>query len=85
MSPGGVQSLQKHHHPDVSKAAVVINTPLVPQEDDISELLEASTYQVGAAQRAGTLPQGLHHSFMFSTADGAGAEADGGEERPPGV
>ncbi|XP_048875568.1 nucleolar complex protein 4 homolog isoform X2 [Brienomyrus brachyistius] len=41
-----LQTLQKHYHPDVSKAATLINRPLSEQEDDISELLEFSTYEL---------------------------------------
>lgn len=41
-----LQTLQKHYHPDVAKAAVSINTPLSEQEDDISEVLEITTYEV---------------------------------------
>lgn len=47
MCPHVLQSLQKHHHPDVSKAAALINTPLGQQEDDISKVLETTAYQVG--------------------------------------
>lgn len=41
-----LQTLQKHHHPDVAKAAMMINKPLPEQEDDISEVLEITTYEV---------------------------------------
>uniref|UniRef100_A0A4W5RMJ3 Nucleolar complex associated 4 homolog n=1 Tax=Hucho hucho TaxID=62062 RepID=A0A4W5RMJ3_9TELE len=41
-----LQTLQKHYHPDVAKAAMAINKPLSQQEDDISELLELSTYEL---------------------------------------
>eukprot|EP00066_Takifugu_rubripes_P030346 XP_011619612.1 PREDICTED: nucleolar complex protein 4 homolog [Takifugu rubripes] len=41
-----IKTLQKHHHPDVSKAAGLINTPLVQQEEDISKVLETTTYQL---------------------------------------
>uniref|UniRef100_UPI0037E94450 nucleolar complex protein 4 homolog n=1 Tax=Semicossyphus pulcher TaxID=241346 RepID=UPI0037E94450 len=41
-----IKSLQKHHHPDVAKAAMLINTPLSEQEDDISEVLEITTYEL---------------------------------------
>ncbi|XP_049460685.1 nucleolar complex protein 4 homolog [Epinephelus fuscoguttatus] len=41
-----IKTLQKHYHPDVSKAAVSINTPLPEQEDDISEVLEITTYEL---------------------------------------
>lgn len=41
-----LQTLQKHYHPDVAKAAMLINTPLSEQEDDINELLEITAYEV---------------------------------------
>ncbi|KAJ8286290.1 hypothetical protein GJAV_G00036770 [Gymnothorax javanicus] len=41
-----LQTLQKHYHPDVAKAAMAINQPLTEQEDDISELLELSAYEL---------------------------------------
>ena len=40
------QTLQRHYHPDVAKAAMLINTPLSEQEDDISEVLEITAYEV---------------------------------------
>uniref|UniRef100_A0A3P9IP55 Nucleolar complex associated 4 homolog n=1 Tax=Oryzias latipes TaxID=8090 RepID=A0A3P9IP55_ORYLA len=41
-----IKTLQKHYHPDVAKAAMMINTPLSEQEEDISELLELTTYEL---------------------------------------
>ncbi|XP_071322461.1 nucleolar complex protein 4 homolog [Trachinotus anak] len=41
-----VKTLQKHYHPDVAKAAMLINTPLSEQEDDISEVLEITAYEL---------------------------------------
>lgn len=41
-----IQTLQKHYHPDVAKAAMVINEPLSEAEDDISKLLELSTFEL---------------------------------------
>lgn len=41
-----IKSLQTHYHPDVAKAALLINTPLSEQEDDISETLEVTTYEL---------------------------------------
>ncbi|KAJ0047402.1 hypothetical protein NL108_002213, partial [Boleophthalmus pectinirostris] len=38
-------TLQKHYHPDVAKKAMLINTPLSEQEDDIDELLELTTFE----------------------------------------
>lgn len=40
------QSLQSHYHPDVAKAAAVLNQSLSEMEDDISGLLELSAYEV---------------------------------------
>ncbi|XP_067232262.1 nucleolar complex protein 4 homolog [Chanodichthys erythropterus] len=41
-----IKTLQKHYHPDVAKAAMMINEPLSQQEEDISELLELSTFEL---------------------------------------
>ncbi|KAK7131347.1 hypothetical protein R3I94_016474 [Phoxinus phoxinus] len=41
-----IKTLQKHYHPDVAKAAMIINEPLSEQEDDISVLLELSTFEL---------------------------------------
>ncbi|KAM9338243.1 nucleolar complex protein 4 homolog [Symphorus nematophorus] len=41
-----IKTLQKHYHPDVAKAAMLINTPLPEQEDDIGEVLEITTYEL---------------------------------------
>nr|XP_046231590.1 nucleolar complex protein 4 homolog isoform X2 [Scatophagus argus] len=41
-----IKTLQKHHHPDVAKTAMLINTALPQQEDDISEVLEITTYEL---------------------------------------
>ncbi|XP_053196163.1 nucleolar complex protein 4 homolog [Scomber japonicus] len=41
-----IKTLQKHYHPDVSKAAMLISTSLSEQEDDISEVLETTTYEL---------------------------------------
>uniref|UniRef100_A0A8C9Y6W0 Nucleolar complex associated 4 homolog n=1 Tax=Sander lucioperca TaxID=283035 RepID=A0A8C9Y6W0_SANLU len=41
-----IKTLQKHYHPDVAKAAMSINTPLSEKEDDISEVLEITTYEL---------------------------------------
>ncbi|XP_074547211.1 nucleolar complex protein 4 homolog isoform X2 [Halichoeres trimaculatus] len=41
-----IKTLQKHHHPDVAKAAMLINSPLSEQEDDISEVLEITAYEL---------------------------------------
>ncbi|KAI5612852.1 nucleolar complex protein 4-like [Silurus asotus] len=41
-----IKSLQNHFHPDVSKAAKAINQALPEREDDISELLELSTFEL---------------------------------------
>uniref|UniRef100_A0A671NUS4 Nucleolar complex associated 4 homolog n=1 Tax=Sinocyclocheilus anshuiensis TaxID=1608454 RepID=A0A671NUS4_9TELE len=41
-----IKTLQKHYHPDVAKAAMKINEPLTEQEEDISEMLELSTFEL---------------------------------------
>nr|XP_057912575.1 nucleolar complex protein 4 homolog [Doryrhamphus excisus] len=41
-----IKTLQRHYHPDVAKKAMLINKPLSQQEDDISELLETTTYEL---------------------------------------
>ncbi|KAM6403810.1 nucleolar complex protein 4 homolog [Rhynochetos jubatus] len=41
-----IQSLQNHYHPDVAKAAAVLNQSLSEIEDDISALLELSAYEL---------------------------------------
>ncbi|NWI59417.1 NOC4L protein, partial [Calyptomena viridis] len=41
-----IQSLQNHYHPDVAKAAAVLNQSLSEIEDDISGLLELSAYEL---------------------------------------
>ncbi|XP_016141683.1 nucleolar complex protein 4 homolog [Sinocyclocheilus grahami] len=41
-----IKTLQKHYHPDVAKAAMKINEPLTEQEDNISEMLELSTFEL---------------------------------------
>uniref|UniRef100_A0A673IXD5 Nucleolar complex protein 4 homolog n=1 Tax=Sinocyclocheilus rhinocerous TaxID=307959 RepID=A0A673IXD5_9TELE len=41
-----IKTLQKHYHPDVAKAALKINEPLTEQEEDISEMLELSTFEL---------------------------------------
>lgn len=41
-----MQTLQKHHHPDVAKAATLISSPLPQQEEELRGALEATTYEV---------------------------------------
>ncbi|KFP26004.1 Nucleolar complex protein 4, partial [Colius striatus] len=41
-----IQTLQNHYHPDVAKAAAVLNQSLSEMEDDISGLLELSAYEL---------------------------------------
>ncbi|NXJ47925.1 NOC4L protein, partial [Spizaetus tyrannus] len=41
-----IQSLQNHYHPDVAKAAAILNQSLSEMEDDISGLLELSAYEL---------------------------------------
>ncbi|KAK6305213.1 hypothetical protein J4Q44_G00239930 [Coregonus suidteri] len=40
-----LQTLQKHYHPDVAKAAMAINKPLSQQEDDIRNRMEQDLKQ----------------------------------------
>lgn len=42
-----LQTLQNHYHPEVAKAAAVLNRSLSEMEDDIAGLLELSAYEVG--------------------------------------
>ncbi|XP_066502272.1 nucleolar complex protein 4 homolog [Hoplias malabaricus] len=41
-----IKTLQNHYHPDVAKAAKVINQPLSEMEEDISKQLELSTFEL---------------------------------------
>ncbi|XP_037609671.1 nucleolar complex protein 4 homolog [Sebastes umbrosus] len=41
-----IKTLQKHYHPDVAKAAALLNAPLSGQEEDISEVLEITTFEL---------------------------------------
>ncbi|KAM9794192.1 nucleolar complex protein 4 homolog [Syngnathus typhle] len=41
-----IKTLQRHYHPDVVKAAMLINTSLSPNEDDLSEVLEITTFEL---------------------------------------
>ncbi|XP_037548637.1 nucleolar complex protein 4 homolog [Nematolebias whitei] len=41
-----IKTLQKHYHPDVVKTATMINTSLSALEDDISNVLELTTYEL---------------------------------------
>lgn len=41
-----LQSLQNHYHPDVARAAAILNLSLSEIEDDISGLLELSASEV---------------------------------------
>uniref|UniRef100_H3BGV2 Nucleolar complex associated 4 homolog n=1 Tax=Latimeria chalumnae TaxID=7897 RepID=H3BGV2_LATCH len=41
-----LKTLQKHYHPDVASAAAAFNKPLSEKEDDLSELLEISAFEI---------------------------------------
>ncbi|XP_072311383.1 nucleolar complex protein 4 homolog [Eucyclogobius newberryi] len=41
-----IKTLQKHYHPDVAKMAMLINTRLPEQQDDIDELLEMTAFEL---------------------------------------
>ncbi|XP_047227943.1 nucleolar complex protein 4 homolog isoform X2 [Girardinichthys multiradiatus] len=61
-----IKTLQRHYHPDVAKAAMLINTPLSEQEDDISEVLEITAYEL--MERDLKLSQGKGAPLEFETA-----------------
>ncbi|MEQ2269749.1 Nucleolar complex protein 4 [Xenotaenia resolanae] len=61
-----IKTLQRHYHPDVAKAAMLINTPLSEQEDDISEGLEITAYEL--MERDLKLSQGKGTPLEFETA-----------------
>ncbi|XP_072570057.1 nucleolar complex protein 4 homolog [Paramormyrops kingsleyae] len=69
-----LQTLQKHYHPDVSKTATVINRPLSEQEDDISELLEFSTYELFERdlQQLQKQPVALEYEGVSQLLEGSG-------------
>ncbi|KAH0625354.1 hypothetical protein JD844_014808 [Phrynosoma platyrhinos] len=41
-----IKTLQNHYHPDVAKAATIINTSLSELEDDLSEVLELTAFEM---------------------------------------
>ncbi|XP_060930600.1 nucleolar complex protein 4 homolog [Limanda limanda] len=41
-----IKTLQQHYHPDVAKAALMINTPLSAKEEDITDVLELTTFEL---------------------------------------
>ncbi|XP_077164485.1 nucleolar complex protein 4 homolog [Paroedura picta] len=41
-----IQTLQRHYHPDVAKAAASINTALSESEEDLTDLLELTSYEI---------------------------------------
>ncbi|XP_042297854.1 nucleolar complex protein 4 homolog [Sceloporus undulatus] len=41
-----IKTLQNHYHPDVAKAATIINTSLSELEDELSEVLELTTFEM---------------------------------------
>lgn len=55
-----LQALQKHYHPEVSKAASVINQALSVPEASIAPLLELTAFEVRARGRAGGPEYGVH-------------------------
>ncbi|XP_056146583.1 nucleolar complex protein 4 homolog [Lampris incognitus] len=58
-----IKTLQKHYHPDVAKLAMTINTPLRQQEEDISELLETTSYELMERYLQETLPKDVPLEF----------------------
>ncbi|XP_013920831.1 PREDICTED: nucleolar complex protein 4 homolog [Thamnophis sirtalis] len=45
-SPASLETLQNHYHPDVAKAAEEINLPLSQMEQDLSEILELTSFEI---------------------------------------
>ncbi|ETE59886.1 Nucleolar complex protein 4-like protein, partial [Ophiophagus hannah] len=43
-----IKTLQNHYHPDVAKAAEEINLPLSQMEQDLSEILELTSFEMAA-------------------------------------
>ncbi|XP_044296874.1 nucleolar complex protein 4 homolog [Varanus komodoensis] len=41
-----IKTLQSHYHPDVARAAATINTPLSEMEEDLSEVLEMTAFEI---------------------------------------
>ncbi|XP_063000488.1 nucleolar complex protein 4 homolog [Elgaria multicarinata webbii] len=41
-----IKTLQSHYHPDVARAAATINTPLSEMEEDLSEVLEMTVFEM---------------------------------------
>uniref|UniRef100_UPI003AAAD26F nucleolar complex protein 4 homolog n=1 Tax=Centroberyx gerrardi TaxID=166262 RepID=UPI003AAAD26F len=62
-----IKTLQKHYHPDVAKAAMLINTPLSEREDDISELLEITSYELMERDLKQTQTKGVPLEFETAT------------------
>ncbi|KAM3874526.1 nucleolar complex protein 4 homolog [Diretmus argenteus] len=62
-----IKTLQKHYHPDVVKAATLINAPLSAQEDDISELLEMTNYELMERDLKQTRTKGVPLEFEIAT------------------
>uniref|UniRef100_A0A668AKQ4 Nucleolar complex associated 4 homolog n=1 Tax=Myripristis murdjan TaxID=586833 RepID=A0A668AKQ4_9TELE len=62
-----IKTLQKHFHPDVAKAAMLISAPLSEQEDDISELLEITTYELMERDLKETQTKSVPLEFELAT------------------
>ncbi|XP_015253994.1 PREDICTED: nucleolar complex protein 4 homolog [Cyprinodon variegatus] len=62
-----IKTLQKHYHPDVAKAAMLINTPLSEQEDDIDELLEMTAFELMERDLKPSSNQSVPMEFEIAT------------------
>ncbi|XP_006901064.1 PREDICTED: nucleolar complex protein 4 homolog [Elephantulus edwardii] len=59
-----LQALQKHYHPEVSKAASVINQALCPPEVSIAPLLELTPYEVFERDLKKKVPEPVPLEFI---------------------
>ncbi|XP_061554556.1 nucleolar complex protein 4 homolog isoform X2 [Phycodurus eques] len=62
-----IKTLQRHYHPDVAKLAMLINTPLSQKEDDISEVLEITTFEVMERDLTQTSSRSIPLEFETAT------------------
>ncbi|XP_019738183.1 nucleolar complex protein 4 homolog [Hippocampus comes] len=62
-----IKTLQRHYHPDVAKTATLINTPLSQKEDDISEVLEITTFELMERNLKQTLTKSIPLEFEAAT------------------
>ncbi|XP_077353516.1 nucleolar complex protein 4 homolog [Festucalex cinctus] len=62
-----IKTLQRHYHPDVAKTAMIINAPLSQQEDDISEVLEITTFELMERDLKKTMTKSIPLEFETAT------------------